>query len=198
MAEKESRKNSKNNKIFHIGSEFTLIKKPRWLDKFRLKYDEPYRYHVTFKTSTYFQEDDFENLKKELSNIAKKYRAVKVIFNKLFINRTSKGGCIMIKAERNKDLLKLQKEITKKSSKYGKHITKEYKKFEDDFKPHITIGRHLTSEQLENARKELKKDLRCEALIEELVLTTANTDLFSELNDPRNKLHYKLLNSRKR
>ncbi|MCK5060927.1 2'-5' RNA ligase family protein [Candidatus Parcubacteria bacterium] len=178
--------------IFNINSEFDLIKKPAWLDDFRAKYDKPYRYHVTFKTNAYLSDTNFENLKNELSDIAKRYQKIKVIFNKLFISITSKGGCIMIKADRNNKLSKLQKEISEKFSKYGKHTRIEYKKFEKNFNPHITIARRLSPELLNNAKNELLKDLACEALIEEIILTVVKKDSFDEWSNPQNKSFYKL------
>lgn len=182
----------KNRKIFQIAAEFDLNKKPDWLDSFRLKYDQPYSYHITLKTSTYFDRNGFRNLKDELSDMARKYTQFKVIFNKLFISSSSGGGCIMIKAKNNNILLKLQNEIAEKFSKYGEHIAKEYKIFENNFKPHITIARHLAQEQLRSAKGELKKDLFCEALVKELVLTTVKNDLFEEWSDPENRFRCKL------
>jgi 2'-5' RNA ligase len=98
----------------------------------------------------------------------------------------------MIEAKNNKELIKLQKEIKIKFSKYGKHISKEYEKFENNFKPHITIARYLNLKQLKIAKKEIQKDLFCEALIEKLVLTTVENDLFEEWSNPKNKLSYSL------
>jgi len=183
-----------DKKIFHISSDFDLIKKPVWLDNFRQKYDKPYRYHITLKTSTYFDDKNFENLKADMENIAKKYGKIPIVFDELFINHSLKGGCIMIKAKSNEELTGFQKEISNKFSKYGAHTTDEYEKFERNFEPHITIARHLTPEQLENAKHELKKDLFCEALIETLSLTTVKNDLFEEWSNPQNRLHYKLQN----
>jgi len=178
--------------IFNIVAEFDLIKKPSWIDAFRLKYDEPYRYHISFKTLTYFNEKKLENLKNELKIIANAYSSIGVIFNELYINITSKGGCIMIKAKSNKKLFKLQDEISNRFSKFGKHISEEYKKFEKNFNPHITIGRHLTAEQLKRAKNDLRNDLFVEALVDNLVLSVAKEDTFEEWFNPKNKLSFKL------
>lgn len=183
-------------KIFSISSDFQLIKKPDWLDDFRKKYDQPYSYHVTLKTSTCFDHICVENLKGDLDAIAKKYHTIPVKFNELFISSAPKGKCIMIKAQKNKVLIKLQKEIVKKFSEYGSHITKEDERFEKNFVPHITIARHLSLEQLKIAKTELKKDLFCEALIKELVLTTVKNNRFEESCNPLNKAYFKLINFR--
>lgn len=176
--------------IFNIVAEFNLNKKPDWLDGFRKKYDKPYRYHITLKTCTFFDNNKFENLKNDLESITKKYNSIQIIFNELFMGHTSTGECIMIKADKNKKLFKLQKEIANKFSNYGEHVSEEYKKFESNFEPHITIARHLTCEQYERAKNELIKDLYCKALIKEIVLTVARENTFEEWSKPENKLSY--------
>ncbi|MDZ7798254.1 MAG: 2'-5' RNA ligase family protein [Patescibacteria group bacterium] len=183
-----------NKKIFTISSDFELIKKPKWLDGFRIKHDKPFPYHVTLKTCTYFDIDNFKNLKKDLSGIVKKYSEIKVIFNKLFISRSSKGECIMIKADNNKKLNELQKEIVKKFSKYGNYIAKKYEKFEKSFIPHITIARHLSSEQLIIAKKDLGKKLFCEAVVKGLSLMIVENNTDEEWLNHNNKSYYKLQN----
>lgn len=181
-----------DKKIFHISADFDLIKKPDWIDNFRQKYDKPFRYHITLKTETYFNAKYLKNLKTDLLSITKQYAEIRISFNKLFIGHSPKGECIMIRAEKNKNLVNLQKEITKKISNYGNHIMQEYEKFEKNFKPHITVARNLTAEQLKNAKNELGKNLYCEALIDKIVLTTVKNDLFEEWNNKKNKTYYKL------
>ncbi len=57
-----------NKKIFHIAAELDLTKKPDWLDDFRVKYDKPYPNHITLKTNTFFDSNDFKNLKNDFTN----------------------------------------------------------------------------------------------------------------------------------
>lgn len=156
--------------FFEISADFDLKVKPAWLKGFRQKYDLPYNYHNTFKTTTNFKSKDLPNLKTELKNLANNHQSFLVIFNKLSIKLASSGWCIMIQAKPNKKLATLQKEISAKFSKYGKHITKERESFEKNFHPHITIARHLTPEKLKKAKNELKKNLLCEASVDSLTL----------------------------
>lgn len=180
--------------LFNIMAKVRLTKKPAWLDDFRSKYDENYDPHITLKTTSYL-EGDFEDLQKELANISKKYRPIKVIFNKLFITKTSKGGCIMLEAEHNDQLIELQKEITNTFSKYGRrHVSHEIEQFETNFKPHQTIARHLTPDQLERAKKELGKDLSCEAIIDELGVALTSDDSYKGWSNAEGKSYYKLSN----
>ncbi|MDA2936218.1 2'-5' RNA ligase family protein [Patescibacteria group bacterium AH-259-L05] len=181
-----------NGNFFNIRADFDLNVKPPWLDDFRSKYDLPHDYHITFKTTTKFKSEDFENLNTELKIISKSHRPFIVVFDELFISSTSSGWCMMIKAQYNQELFDLQKEVAEKFSKYGDHTTKERESFEKNFDPHVTIARHLTPEQLRKAKRELKKDLMCEALINSLTLATVKEDTFEEWSNPANRIFYKL------
>lgn len=184
----------KKKSIFHIGSEFRLIIKPKWLDAFRKKYDKPYPYHVTFKTSTFFDFADLEDLKKELREIAGKYSKTELKFNKLAIRPTSTGWCIMIMAQNNAYLKKLQKKLALKFAKFGHHIDKEHERHEVKFKPHITIARDLSNSRVKDAKKELGANLVCTAAINNLVLTTIKNDGIKEKLNPKNKYSLRLQN----
>lgn len=181
-----------NKKMFNIVAEFELSKKPNWLDDFRKKYDKPYDYHIALKNCTYFNKDDLRNIKLNLKKVLEPYNKIKVVFNDLFINSASKGECIMIRAEKNETLMRLQKELSDEFSKYGEYVSEEARKFENNFEPHITIARHLSPEQLNNAKKELKEDTYCEAIIYEIVLTIAKDDIFEEWSNPNNETLFSL------
>ncbi|MDD5731949.1 MAG: 2'-5' RNA ligase family protein [Patescibacteria group bacterium] len=180
-----------NQNFFQISADFDLKSKPEWIDSFRLKYDLPYDYHITFKTTTNFNDEDFENLNIGLKEVLEKYKPFVVIFDELFIAPAPSGWCIMIKAKHNEDLFKLQKEIVERFSKFGTHPSKQKEEFEKNFDPHITIARHLSDEQLEQAKGELKDDLTCEALIDSTTLTTTKGDTFEEWSKPENRKFYK-------
>lgn len=181
-----------NEGFFQISADFKLNSKPDWLDAFRAKYDLPYDYHITFKSTTHFKSEDLGKMNAELKDIADNHDSITVIFDELFIAPTPKGWCIMIKAKPNEELSNLQKEISEKFSKYGDIITKERESYEKNFKPHITIGRHLTDEKLEEAKKELRDELICNTVINNLVLTTVENGTFEEWSNPENRKLYKL------
>jgi len=184
----------RNKRMFNIAAEFGLTRKPDWIDNFRKKYDKPYHCHITLRTNSYFDYKNFKKLTANLNDVTRKYKKIKVTFDKLLIAPGTRGECIMIKAVKNKEIYSLHREIANKFSKYGPHITTLHEKFDKKFIPHLTIARHLTAEQLKNAKKELKPDLLCTGVITELVLTTVKNDCFEEWGDPKNKLHYKLQN----
>lgn len=178
--------------ILVVVCDFKLNKKPKWLDDYRKRWDKPYSYHVTLKNPTYYLPKDLSKIKKDLKEISKRFDQFKVKFNKLYIGLASRGYCVMIKAEKKKELLKLQKDISKTLSKYGLLIKPLYSKFEKNFKPHITIARYLTKEQLNEAKKELKKNLNCETIIDKFTLKTVNKDSFEDWNSFSKKTNYTL------
>lgn len=180
--------------LFSIQTEFDLSRKPAWLDDFRLKYDDPYRYHVTLKNLTIFDGRNLDSLKTDLLALAADFKPIEVSFSELSVNTTSKGGCIMILAEENSKLKDIQKIISNTFSKYGISASREVEKFDSYFMPHITIGRHLTPENFEIAKKELStKDLSCSAIIDECVLTIVKEDTVKEKTDPKNKFFFKFM-----
>ena len=181
-----------DRKMFNIVADFKLNVKPNWLDDFRRKYDKPYQYHITLKTSTYFDENRFEDLKFSLNEILKLFNPIEITFNQVFTGQTSKGGCIMIKACKNNNLIALQRKISDKLSEYGEHITKEYKQYEKSFNPHITIARQLSPERFIQASSEIEENTQCKAIIEEVVLTVAKNDSFDEWSNSSNKTHFYL------
>ncbi|MDD4332859.1 MAG: 2'-5' RNA ligase family protein [Patescibacteria group bacterium] len=180
-------------KYFNVIVEFKLTKKPDWFDGFRKKYDKPFKFHISLKNGTKVKEKDINNLKEDIKIIAKNFRSIKLGFSKLWTsNKSSRGWCIMVKADKNPELLKLQKVISKNLAKYGDYVLPEYKDYEKKFKPHVTIGRHLTDEKIKEAKKEIGKNLYCEAEINSLTLMIVNNFTLKSLLDRKNCKIYKL------
>ena len=180
------------SEFFQISADFELRSKPDWLDAYRTKYDLPYDYHMTFKVTTHCRSEDLDKMKAELAEMAENQKPITVVFDELFIAPTSKGWCIMVKAQDSPELRGLQKEISDKFAQYGAIINSEREDYEKNFKPHITIARRLTDEQLEQAKSELKPDLACDTVIQNLVLTTVPEDKFEEWSKAENRIFYKL------
>lgn len=176
-------------KIFAVYSTLSFTKKPDWLDAFGDKYNYPYTYHVTLKQPTYIQEDEIINVKNILSDIFSEpmfpERKIKIVFDKLVI-----GTPIMIVATEKGEIGILQNKIVIVLGNYNNFVKPESKNWEKDFKPHLTITTDLDGEKLEQAKRDLGKDVRCEATIEELVLVIAQDMTSSE--DSKEKTIYKL------
>lgn len=179
---------------FSVTLDFELKVKPYWLDKFRKKYDDPVPYHITLKQKTYLKNGEVEDIEKELNDIALNYSQIKIIFNDMFINQTPKGHVIMLRASHNHMLLELQGNISKQLSKYGEIIKSYTKDFEANFDPHITIARHLTQGNVNKAKLEIVGDIKCTALVEEIVLNVASSDINSfDFVNPKYKTKFKLI-----
>ena len=183
-----------NKKMFSITFELELSQKPDWLDDFRKKYDHPYEYHITLKTKSYFDEKDLKEIKTKLSEISKVTNKIKINFEKLRIDLSTKGWCIMIDAEENRELMGFQKYISSEFAKYGEHVDENSAKYEKDFHPHITIARKMDKDTCDKAESELVNDTHCEGIIKDLVLAVVDEDLSENWSAEKNRTIFKLKN----
>jgi 2'-5' RNA ligase len=174
-------------KIFYIAAELELASKPKWLDKFRKKYDEPHPYHITLKNPCWVDKKDISKLKSLFFKITEDKRQLKIKFSRLKIAQTDNGYVIMVGNETDESIRKLQKEIAKTFSQFGKHIEQKYTSFEKEFEPHITIARRLNSEGLEKARKELSGLVECVVYVKQIVLTIVKKWDVKEQNKSQNR-----------
>ena len=148
-------------KIFAVYSRLNFIKKPEWLDGFRNKYNYPYTYHVTLKQPTYIQEEEIVNIKNILASLFSELKfpehKIDIVFDKVIIDTP-----IMIVATDKEKVAILQGMIVKALESYNNLVKPESKEWEDDFKPHITIIDDLYAEKLEQAKLDIKEEVRCE------------------------------------
>ncbi len=176
-------------KIFAVYSRLNFIKKPEWLDAFRIKYGYPYTYHVTLKQPTYVQEGEILKVKDILEDLFRELKfpehKIGIVFDKLVIDTP-----IMIVATKAKEMAVLQTKIVKALEGYNNFVNPVSKDWEEDFSPHITISDDLNVEKLEQAKLDLGEDVRCEAVVEEIVLTVAQDMTSAE--DSKDKTVYKL------
>jgi len=184
-------------KIFGLFSNVTLAKKPVWLDAFRARYDEPYEYHITFKQPCYVQKEMISELKNKLRNFFSVQNfpehQTDVVFDRLGIRPDApKGGCIMIYAQRNPTLMKLQQDLREALIEYQNYLKPESSQWERDFKPHITIARHLSPERLEEAKRDLQEDLICVGSIDEIYLQIVDESNAEEAKKLENRTTFKL------
>jgi 2'-5' RNA ligase len=178
--------------IFYVSADFDLDQKPNWLDDFRKKYDEPYEYHITLKNSAYTEEKNIDEIKMKLGEICKRYKPFSISFTQLFHDKTRRGETIMIKADGNQTLMALQKEVSISLKQFGPHIKDYYKTFEENFNPHVTIGRHLNDEQFIKAMSEIQTPINCTAQISKIVLTTSRAQNLIEVQDSIKNVTFKL------
>jgi len=184
-------------KIFAVYTKVELTKKPDWLNGFRSRFDEPYEYHVTLKLPCVIEDAKVPEIKAKLadffSNLKIPNHKLTLTFNSLKVHRESPEDiCIMINAERNEEIFNLQKNIFSILSDYKQYLKIKYKIYEENFSPHITIGRNLDEQAYEKASLELKQDYTCEGVITKVVLGVVNNNNVTEANDPNNQTVYNL------
>ncbi|MFZ2523318.1 MAG: 2'-5' RNA ligase family protein [Minisyncoccia bacterium] len=184
-------------KIFVVYAKVKLTKKPEWLDGFRSKYDKPYEYHITLKQPCVLEDAEVPEVKAKLSSL---FSSLKISENKIILTFNSlkvyselpENTCIMINSESNAELNELQKSILSALGEYKKYFKEKYKKYEEPFIPHITIGRVLDEKAYAEASEVLKQDYTCEGVVSEVVLAVVQNNTVDEVNDPNNQTVYKL------
>lgn len=181
-------------KHFHISAEFDLTRKPVWLEDFRDKYDSSYAYHVTLKNPTEIKEEDVEKLHEELAELIEKCklkgRGLEIDFEKLMFGGTSKGRAIMIRAEKDERLFEFQESLSRKLGQFGKNTNDDHTRFEKNFEPHITIGRHLNEQQFEEAKKDLGKDTKITGNLARITLTVVDEPIEKNWINLDNKTYF--------
>ena len=81
--------------IFAVYARVKLLKKPDWLDDFRIKYDEPYDFHITLKQPSFIDEKQIPLIKEKLdhvfSNFSLSSHKINIIFNEKIIDNEVEG-----------------------------------------------------------------------------------------------------------
>lgn len=154
-------------KMFSINAKVNLTQKPSWLDDFRTKYDKPYEWHITLKQACIIQDDQVSIIKERLDKLFSDIKTgpISITFDKLAVSKIPDHICIMIDAENIVEISKLQKNIFSVLGEYTQYYKEKYKTYEENFNPHITIGRSLNDQSYEMAMKDFKEDYACEGIV---------------------------------
>lgn len=184
-------------KIFAIFSKVIIEPKSEWLDSFREKYDESYVYHITLKQPCYAEEASIPDVKAKLEAVLKaspiEQHEIKLKFDSLLVNYVENDGmCIMLNSSNSPTIFELQKRIATALSEYDNRRKPESKLWEENFKPHITIGRKLEKSVSEQALKELPDDYSVHGKVTEVTLIVANDYNPAEVTNPKNMIVYRL------
>ena len=184
-------------KIFAVYARLNLTKKPEWLDDFRAKYDELYDFHVTLKQPCFIDENQIIELKKILAKLFSESivenHKLDIVFDRIvFEGVESKGMYVMIQATNIDEISQLQNRVKSALSLYKSYVKPEFEEYENNFKPHITIGRKLNSEMFLQAKTYFKENYVCNGTIEEIVLAIVPEDTVEESKKPENLTVYGL------
>lgn len=164
--------------VFAITTNVQFTQKPEWLDSFFAKYNkEKYDFHVTLKQPCIIEPDQIGQIKELISKYfsEKNPQTINMVFNKLAAEATeeelaSGKSVIMIEAEKNNEILALQKDLLQIFSGYRNFLSEETKEYEENFKPHITIAKDLDKEAFQSAKTDLQADYVCEAKLTRVIL----------------------------
>jgi len=179
-------------KFLTVFANFGLQTKPDWMDAFRIKYDKPYPYHITLKTTATFDPKDTEIVKKQLRDICSNYKPIPISFNSIWTEFATKSWCIMIEPSDPSEIINLQKDISGALEPYSIHTSEKRRMFERNFRPHITIARCASIEALEHAKVEMGADITCSAAIDTVDLAIAPRDEYEEWVNPRSLTKFTL------
>lgn len=181
-------------KIFAIYSNVNLTNKPDWLDEFREKYDKPYEFHITLKQPCYIDENQISELKDKIKNffdnINMSKNKLEIIFDELLLDKDREEMTIMLKANDQSELIKIQKDLNNHLGEYKQYLKPKYQNYEENFIPHITIARNLTEPQELEAMKYLQKGFVCKGEINSVVLSIVNNNTLEEAKNPKNQNIY--------
>lgn len=182
-------------KIFAVYSVVELIKKPAWLDDFRKKYDKPYDLHITFKQPCWVDEGQVEDLKNKLAVLInfQKIGALELRFDRIVISTESDGkNCVMIAATENERLRDLQKKVVEALYEYRNYVEAKNEAYENNFMPHITIGREVDSKKWKEQEESIVDDCVCEGKVSEIILSVVNEITVEEAKNLGNMSIFKL------
>jgi 2'-5' RNA ligase len=181
-------------KIFALYTNLKLKEKPAWFDEFTEKYGAWWEPHITLCQPRHINDDEIDQLKEIANDFFSKLRilghAIEVSFNSILPQ--SDKNAIMLKAENNATLMKLQRELCAMLSEYTHYVDPLTQSYEENFEPHITIARDLSEEQYREACDYLKDECSCQGIIDEIVLAIVKENTPEEANNPVNQMRYKL------
>lgn len=187
-------------KIFAVVAKVQLAQQPLWLEGFFLKHGTTFGHHVTLKQVCYLEEEKIQDVKNRLEaffrSLSISGHKIKLSFDDLFVDKDADGlETIMINANENSILKGLQLGILSSLKPYNDYVNKGTKKYEKNFKPHITIASNLNPAQYESVRAELGRDYLCKGVINEIYLIIADKPGAEEGAKPENQTAYRLLQS---
>lgn len=178
--------------IFAVTADVELSRKPEWFDAFRAEYDEPYPLHVTLKQPSLVEDGDVEGLKKEVADffamLEKAETPLRVRFDRMSVSvRSREDICVMLDATESGALPDLHAGIMAKLGTRYSYRKEEYRRYEEDFHPHVTIARDLTEKDYGGAAKVWTPDFDCEGIVKSCTLVIVPELNAEEANKAENR-----------
>ncbi len=193
-------------KFFAIYTNVDITEKPDWLDSFRNKYDleyhpdtntfdVPYEAHITLTQPRFITDSKANKLKADLTKFFSKFnKKIELEFSRLHLDRQddTKNGCIMVDTKNKDELSKLQIEMLDFIKENNNLCNMEHKIYEDDFTPHLTIGRDLSKDRFDEAITELPNEIIIKSTISEVILAVVPNESAAERTNPKNLTIYRM------
>ena len=195
-------------KFFAIYINVEITEKPDWLDGFRNKYDleyhadtdtfdVPYDAHITLTQPRFITDSEATILRTELTKFFENYSGkIEIEFSGLHLDRqdATDNGCIMLDSTNKDELSKLQLKMLNFVRENNSFCDITHKPYEDNFIPHLTIGRDLSKSRFDKAISELPDKIQIKATVSEVILAVVRDESAAERKDPKNLTVYHLSN----
>lgn len=184
-------------RIFAVTADVELSRKPEWFDGFRAQYDEPYPLHVTLKQPSLVEDGDVETLKKGVADFfagwEKLEAPIGITFDRMSVSvRSREDICVMIDATDTGPLGTMQAGIVARLGTRYPYRKEEYRQYEQNFHPHVTIARDLTEQEYGGAAKVWTPDFDCEGLVKSCTLVIVPELNAEEANKAENRTTFVL------
>ena len=178
-------------KIFAFYLRLNLIQSPIWLEDFRLKYDEPVDLHLTLIQPRYVDEQSVYVLKSKVAQFLSEHKFVSedktVEFNKLVCEQELDDTyTIMLLAQTTDKILNLQTGLKEILREYGEYVDQDTIEYEQNFRPHFTIGRDINSSLLQEVESYFETEFLVQGTLTDLVLAVVKNTSVKERKNPDN------------
>lgn len=180
-------------KIVSVYAHIKLLQKPGWLENFRKKYNNPFDYHVTLKQMFFVNESELADIHHRLRDLFRTRpvpgHSITLTFDTLRADKDD--GSILIMAQANDEILRLQKMVISKLSDYTRYYSAELKQYENHFEPHLTIAFDL-GDRFDSALSDIHHDIECVGEVKKILLSCVNEISLKETTNPKNLTVFRL------
>lgn len=184
-------------KIFALYLRVNLAKKPQWFDAFREKNNGWFELHITLIQPRFVNDEEIPELKEKIQAILGRIKLIEsdktIMFDKpVFEELPDSNYLFMWFAKENIAITALQNELVGALSSYDNYCEEVTKRYEADFKPHITVVESIDAKQKIETEQKLLTDNACEGIVVDLALVIVKDRSKEERENPNNFTMYAL------
>jgi 2'-5' RNA ligase len=177
-------------KIFALYLKLSIIEKPEWFDSFRAIYDKPYDVHLTLIQPRYIEDEQVPLMKLKVDELIHKYKFTdeyKIIdFTELICEKEDQTYLMMLFPKDFGIFPDYQKALRNSLGEYTNYIKEISREYESNFKPHITIGRDIPEDLIDQAKSYFNEMPVIKATANKLVLSVVSDLSIEEVKNPNN------------